>query len=75
MMKMEMVMDQETPKKEKQVMVTAYPNIAPAGVAITKSGKGSKLSIAICRAVDAIMKDDRVKGRKILLPMKFVVTE
>lgn len=71
-MSMEMV---EERAKKKSVMVTAYPNIAPAGIAIAKSGEGSNLSIAICRAVTAVMQDSRVKGKKILLPMKLVVTE
>jgi hypothetical protein len=71
----EMVVDQEPAKKEKSVMVTAYPNIAPAGTAISKQGKGSSLSVAICRAVTAVMRDQRVRGKRILLPMKLVVTE
>lgn len=75
MMTQRMIMDQEPAKKEKSVMVTAYPNIAPAGVAISKSGRGSNLSIAICRAITAVMQDQRVRGKKILLPMKLVVTE
>jgi hypothetical protein len=74
-MTMQMAMEQEPAKKEKSVMVTAYPNIAPAGTVISKQGKGSNLSVAICRAVTAVMQDQRVKGKRILLPMKLVVTE
>lgn len=62
-------------KKCKRVMVTAFPNIAPAGTAIAKNGCGSNLSVAIGRAVDAILKDDRIKGKRIVLPMRLVVTE
>ena len=62
-------------KRERTVYVTAYPNIAPAGTAVTREGKGSCLSVAIGRAVDNILRDDRVRGKRILLPMKLVVTE
>jgi hypothetical protein len=58
----------------KKVWVTAYPNIVPAGRIIVCSGEGSSLSVAIGRAVDAVLKDDRLKHKKIVLPMKFVVT-
>jgi hypothetical protein len=74
-MSMQMAMAQEPKKKVKQVMVTAYPNIAPAGTAISKGGQGSNLSVAIGRAVAAILKDSRVRGKHIVLPMKLVVTE
>jgi len=59
----------------KTVYVTAYPNVAPAGTAITREGKGSCLHVAIRRAVDAIFEDKRLKGKRIVLPMKLVVTE
>jgi hypothetical protein len=74
-MSMNMAMAMEPTKKEKCVMVTAYPNIAPAGTVISKQGTGSNLKVAICRAVTAVLQDSRVRGKKILLPMKFVVTE
>lgn len=75
MMRQEMVMAQEPAKKEKSVIVTGFPNIAPAGIAITKMGKGSSLAIAICRGVSAVLKDERVKSKRNLFPIKFVVTE
>ena len=59
---------------KKRVFVTGYPNIAPAGIAIVKSGEGSSTYVAISRAVHEIFKDKRVKGKRIVLPMKLVVT-
>lgn len=61
--------------ENKNVMVTAYPNIAPAGITISKVGKGSSLAVAICRGVDAVLKDKRIKGKRLVFPIKFVVTE
>jgi hypothetical protein len=57
----------------KKVLITAFPNIAPAGTAVTREGSGSSLSVAIGRAVDKILKDDKLKGKRIILPMKLVV--
>jgi hypothetical protein len=57
----------------KKVIVTAFPNIVPAGTAVTRVGAGSNLKVAIGRAVDAIIESDKLKGKKILLPMKLVV--
>lgn len=59
----------------KKVYITAYPNVAPAGTAITEAGEGSTLSVAIGRAVDKALKSKKVKGKRIVLPMKIVVTE
>jgi hypothetical protein len=59
----------------KKVYVTAYPNIAPAGITIVRPGEGSTLQVAIGRAVDEIFKADKLKGKRIKLPMKLVVTE
>lgn len=59
----------------KKVFVTAYPNVAPAGMTIVRSGEGSTLQVAIGRAVDEIFKADKLKGKRIKLPMKMVVTE
>ncbi len=59
----------------RKVFVTALPNIAPAGTAITRQGEGSSLQVAIGRAVDAIFADERLKGKRIKLPMKLVVTD
>lgn len=59
----------------KKVFVTALPNVAPAGTAITVSGMGSTLPIAIGRAVDKVFADKRVKGKRIVLPMKLIITQ
>lgn len=59
---------------KKKVFVTGYPNIAPAGISIVRSGEGSNTPIAIGRAVAEIFKDKRLKGKRIVLPMKLVVT-
>ncbi len=58
----------------KKVIVTAFPNIVPAGAVVTRDGQGSSLDVAIGRAVSKILKSDKCKGKKILLPMKLVVT-
>lgn len=59
----------------KTVYITAYPNIAPADTTITEKGEGSTLSVAIGRAIDKAFKHDKLKGKRIVLPMKIVVTE
>ena len=59
----------------KSVYVTAYPNIAPAGTAITRSGAGSTEVLAISRALKQIYRDKKLKGKRIKLPMRIVVTE
>ena len=59
----------------KKVFVTAYPNIAPAGTTIVRAGEGSTVQVAIGRAVDEIFKADKLKGKRIKLPMKLVVTD
>lgn len=59
----------------KSVYVTALPNIAPAGIAITQAGTGTSFPRAINEAVKAIFKDKRLKGKRLILPMKLVVTE
>jgi len=62
-------------KRIKAVRVTARPNIAPAGTVITREAEGSSLSVAITRAVSAVMKDKKIKGKRIIFPMHFTVTE
>lgn len=61
----------------KKVQVTAeFVNMVPAhNRYISKSGEGTTAAVAIGRAIDAIFKDERVKGKRTTYPMKFVVTE
>lgn len=58
----------------KKVFVTAFPNIQ-GGKVITCSGEGSHLKVAIKRALDEVFESDKIKGKRIILPMKLVVTE
>jgi hypothetical protein len=66
-------MSDEKKREKKSIFVTAFPNIVPAGVAITKKGEGTTLPIAIGRAVDAIFEDDRLKGKRQVLPIRLFV--
>ena len=59
----------------RKVFVTMSPNIAPAGTTITEYGTGSNLSVAIGRAVDKALKHPKVKGKRIILPIRMVVTD
>jgi hypothetical protein len=61
----------------KHVIVTAeFVNLIPAHKRfITHSGSGSHITVAISRAIDAIFRDDRIKGRRCCFPIKLVVQE
>lgn len=59
----------------KKVFITAWPNIAPANTTITTDGEGSSLPVAIDRAIKKAFKHEKLKGKRIVLPMKIVVTE
>jgi hypothetical protein len=63
------------PIPKKTVYTTLYPNIAPANTSITVKGEGSTLPIAIGRAIDKAFKHEKLKGKRIVLPIKIVVTE
>jgi hypothetical protein len=59
----------------KHVIVTAeFVNLIPAHKRhVTKQGEGTTVAVAIGRAVDAIFKDDRIKGHRCSFPIKLVV--
>jgi hypothetical protein len=59
----------------KHVIVSAeFVNLTPAHKRyITHQGSGTTVSVAIGRAVDAIFKDDRIKGHRCSFPIKLVV--
>jgi hypothetical protein len=61
----------------KHVTVSAeFVNMVPAHDRyVTKSAVGSTVTVAIGRAVDAIFKDDRVKGKRVTYPIKFRVDD
>ena len=61
----------------KHVIVTAeFVNLTPAHKRhITKQGEGSTVSVAVGRAFDQIMRDERVKGRRVTFPIKIVVQD
>jgi hypothetical protein len=61
-------------RKKVKLFVTALPNIVPAGTAITRSGQGPSVPIAIGRALAEIFEDEKLRRKKIILPMKLVVT-
>lgn len=59
----------------KKVMVTAeFVNLVPAHKrCISKEGDGTTAAVAIGRAVDKIFKDERIKGKRVVFPIKLVV--
>ena len=59
----------------KHVTVSAeFVNMIPAHARyVAKSAEGSTVSVAIGRAIDAIFKDERVKGKRVTYPIKFTV--
>lgn len=61
----------------KTVYVTTWPNVKPANTTITTKGQGSTLPVAIGRAIDEAFKHEKLKGKRIVLPMtmKLVITE
>lgn len=59
----------------KKVFITAFPNIKPAGTVVVASGEGSSLKVAIKRACENALNSPKLHGKRIVLPMKLVVTE
>ena len=59
----------------KHVTVSAeFVNTVPAHDRyVAKSGQGSTVTVAIGRAVDAVFKDPRVKGKRVTFPIKITV--
>lgn len=62
------------PKRRYRVYVTAYPNIAPAGTTIVKSGIGTNWSVATGRAIDELYADKRLKNKRLIFPIRAVIT-
>jgi len=59
----------------KHVTVSAeFVNMVPAHDRyVAKSAEGSTVTVAIGRAIDAVFKDPRVKGKRVTYPIKFTV--
>ena len=57
------------------VIVTGeFRNLIPAHKRyISKQGTGSHVHVAISRAIDAIFRDERLKGKRATFPMIFTV--
>lgn len=61
----------------KKVIITAeFVNLVPAHARyITKEGEGTSMPVAIDRAVKAIFKDERLKRKRVALPIKMVIQD
>jgi hypothetical protein len=61
----------------KQVIVTAeFVNLTPAHKRyITKQGEGYNWPLALYRAAQAIARDERVKGKRVVYPIKLVIQD